>query len=277
MRIRFTGAGEDVSAALTARQEMPAQMTQALNQICDRAFERKVRIFIDAEQQSVQPGIDQIAVDLMRKYNTGKATVYNTYQAYLRGTPTTLATHMSQASEDGFTLGVKLVRGAYIKSEPRHLIHETKQDTDDCYDTLAHAILRKQPEAIWGEGSEQKSFPSTELFLATHNKNSTMSAHALQKSQAQSGTSLVPLRYGQLLGMADEVSCSLLQLGNKASKHTPPSVYKCLSWGSLSDCISYLLRRAVENRDAVGRTVAERDALRREVFRRLRASFGGSR
>jgi hypothetical protein len=77
----------------------------------------------------------------------------------------------------------------------------------------------------------------------------------------------VPVAYGQLHGMSDEVSFSLL--AEKGENGIPPEVLKCTTWGSMGECIGYLLRRAVENRDAVLRTDDEFRALRREIRRRF--------
>jgi hypothetical protein len=74
--------------------------------------------------------------------------------------------------------------------------------------------------------------------------------------------------------MSDEVSFSLL--AEKGNNGQPPAVFKCSTWGSMGECIGYLLRRAVENRDAVLRTNDEYMALRKEAGRRLRSVFGGA-
>lgn len=262
---------------LKSRASLPSQMVEALEEICNEAIKRSVQILVDAEQQTVQAGIDKVAIDLMRKYNRNPtATVYNTYQAYLKSTGSNLLSHMEVASKEGFTLGVKLVRGAYINSEPRHLINDTKQGTDDLYNSIAQGILT-QSYGQYGDGKDFK-FPSTNLFLATHNKDSTVSGYQLHHDRALAGKPTVHVKYGQLLGMADEVSCTLLQMGQESTVNrkltNTPEVYKCLSWGSLGDCLSYLLRRAVENRDAVERTKMEHSAIWAEMKRRLRASFG---
>ncbi|KAJ5110113.1 hypothetical protein N7532_002758 [Penicillium argentinense] len=271
LALKLTGAGQPAMQALSAGQPLPAQMVTALREICDRAVEQKARIFIDAEQQSVQAGIDAIALDLMRQYNQGPAVVFNTYQAYLKSTPTNLLGHVELAEKERFTLGIKLVRGAYISSEPRGLINDTKADTDDSFNTTAEGIIRCQFGTF---GSEKRPFPPVELFIATHNNESAMKADALITEQLSAGKTPPKVQYGQLLGMADGVSCRLLQLGMEDNtRQEPPEVFKCLSWGTIGDCLSYLMRRAVENRDAVGRTKEESLQLRQEVFRRIKRLF----
>src|ERR1700710_739751 len=100
-------------------------MLDALDEICERCKERKVRMLVDAESQHFQRGISRVTLELMRKYNRdGYASVYNTYQAYLKSTPSTLTSHLSAAQQECFTLGLKLVRGAYMASDERSLIHD---------------------------------------------------------------------------------------------------------------------------------------------------------
>lgn len=226
----------------------------------------------------------------MRKYNTepGKAVIYGTYQAYLKSTPATLASHLAIAQRDGFTLGVKLVRGAYLGSDPRHLIHDTKADTDACYDGIADSLLRRQ----WGhvlksEGAAgAPEFPATSLILASHNAESVRRAKAIWDA----GEARIHVLFGQLQGMADEISCELLSAKKEgeaavaeAEKHSGASpvatrkaleTYKYLVWGTTGECMKYLLRRAYENRDAVSRTRAGRDAMWTELMRRAKKSIG---
>lgn len=257
--------------ALSSNQPLPEQMMIALRKICSRAVERKARIFVDAEQQSVQKGIDAVALDLMREYNKGGVpVVYNTYQAYLKSTSANLLSHMDMAEKEGFNIGVKLVRGAYIATEPRALIHDTKTETDDMYNSIAEGIIRREYGPF---GNADRAFPPAHLFLATHNKESVLKADQLIQRELTSGRPATQTQYGQLLGMADGVSCRLLQLGKEDAERIPPEVFKCLSWGTLKDCLSYLLRRAVENRDAVERTREEYLLLRKETLRRLKRGF----
>lgn len=247
-------------------------MMEALDEVCSRCKERGVRILVDAESQHFQRGIQRVTLELMRKYNRdGYASVYNTYQAYLKSTSSTLAKHLAAAQKDEFTLGLKVVRGAYIASDERYLIHDTKEDTDNAYDTIAQGALKQR---IGDFGVKPGCyFPSVNLFLASHNKKSVVGAHKFHQQRVAAGLPTVPVRFAQLHGMSDEVSFSLLQM--KDSDGTP-EVYKCSTWGGLGECLAYLLRRAIENRDAVSRTGDEYAALKSEVARRFKSVFIGS-
>ncbi|KAJ3473459.1 hypothetical protein NLG97_g10295 [Lecanicillium saksenae] len=75
--------------------------------------------------------------------------------------------------------------------------------------------------------------------------------------------------------MADELSCELImnyentRADQTAANSIAPKPYKCLTWGSVSECMGYLHRRAIENRGAVERTKHMAAALRKELWHRL--------
>ena len=265
---RSTGGGPAVTDAFSKGELPPQQMLDALDEIAVKCKARGIQIIVDAESQHWQKGIARTALELMRKFNTdGKAVIYSTYQAYLKSTPAVLASHLAEAEKDGFTLGLKLVRGAYILSDDRKLIHDTKQDTDDAYNGIAQGALRQHIGDFGASGPNARPFPSVNLFLASHNRESVLAANSLYRQRMEAGLPTVPVAYGQLHGMSDEVSFSLL--ADKAENELPPEVFKCTTWGSMGECIGYLLRRAVENRDAVLRTKDEFNALRAETRRRF--------
>ncbi|KAF7533726.1 hypothetical protein G7054_g6844 [Neopestalotiopsis clavispora] len=273
LAVKLTGAGPLVTKAFHEDRAPPKQFMDAIREICASCKSRSIRVIIDAESQHFQKGINAAALDLMREFNReGTAVVYNTYQAYLKQTSGNIAKHLEEASQDRFTLGLKLVRGAYILSDNRSLIHDTKQDTDDAYNNIATGALKRQLGEFGAEGG--KPFPSVNLFLASHNKESVLNAHRLHQERMKNGLPTIPVGFGQLHGMSDAVSFTLL--AEKDENQTSPDVFKCSTWGSMGECLAYLLRRAVENRDAVMRTSDEYTALKSEAWRRLRSAFGAS-
>ncbi|GMF67449.1 unnamed protein product [Aspergillus oryzae] len=281
---RFTGMGVQALDVLQ-RQAAPTEfMDRAIQKVCDLAISRNVRLLVDAEEQAVQPGIEEWTMKYQKYCNSqtpGRAIFYNTYQAYLCSTPTTLAKHLEISRQEGYTLGVKLVRGAYLKTEPRHLIWSTKEETDQCYDGVVEALLTRKYNSMLKSASEkhQTDLPSVNVIIATHNRDSVRKAHALRTEQAMKGENHgVDLSYAQLQGMADEVSCELLQGFQsaevmKGASMESPNVFKLLTWGSVKECMGFLMRRAIENTEAVGRTKQSQEAMFEELKRRARLAF----
>ncbi|KAM0568473.1 hypothetical protein ACHAP9_005386 [Verticillium nonalfalfae] len=190
-----------------------------LHEICRRARSKNARIIIDAESQHYQKGIFLVGMELAHIYNRdGCARIYNTYQAYLKSTAATLDTHLKQAAEEGFTLGLKLVRGAYMSSDKRSLIHDTKQDTDNAYNAISQGALKCEIGRFGAPGG--LPFPSVNLFLASHNRESLMAAHKTHQSRVQLGLQTVQLDFAQLHGMSDDLSFDLVQMGARGD-HTP--------------------------------------------------------
>ena len=277
--LKFTGAGSQALYDLSKQTGPSKALGEAIDSICTLAASRGVRLLFDAEQNAVQAGIDRWTLNYMRKYNSkgsGKAVVYGTYQAYLKATPSILASHLAVARKEGFTLGVKLVRGAYLGSDPRHLIHDTKADTDDAYNGIAESLVRRSYGAILHPAEGETEFPSVNAVLAGHNHTSVRKVQAMRTIQAQNGEQQTDLVYAQLQGMADEVSCELVQAGLMAEGESAdiPKAYKYLVWGTTGECMKYLLRRAQENRDAVERTREGRNAMAGELVRRCKKMIG---
>ncbi|KAJ5928801.1 hypothetical protein N7466_007757 [Penicillium verhagenii] len=284
--LKFTGMGTDALRLLQKEAAPTEFMDASILKVCDLAISRGVRLLVDAEEQAVQPGIEEWIMKYQKYCNSqtpGRAIFYGTYQGYLRSTPSTLARHLETARAEGYTLGVKLVRGAYMKTEPRHLIWAKKEETDQCYDEVVEALLTRKYNSMMQSPSTDPSvqLPPVNVIIATHNRESVRKAHAIRMQQAANGEDYgVDLSYAQLQGMADEVSLELLQGFESAEASvgaTPmaaPNVFKLLTWGSVQECMGFLLRRAVENTEAVGRTKDSQLAMFSELKRRI---VGGSK
>lgn len=185
---------------------------------------------------------------------------------------------MAEAHQHGFKLGVKLVRGAYLGSDPRHLIHDTKAATDNAYNSIAQSLALRTYGPVFKSSTP---FPPVAVVLAGHNQTSVRKIQALRTKQAEAGELQTDMVYAQLQGMADEVSCELVQCGKdvecvQSGKVDVPKAYKYLVWGTTGECMKYLLRRAQENKDAVQRTREGRDAMAGELWRRLKSGLGTS-
>lgn len=271
---RFTGAGRLAVHQLSHGLAPTPHLAESIKSICQLAQERGVRLLFDAEQHVLQDGIDNWTMSYSRIFNTspGHATIYGTYQAYKKSAPQVLSRHLAEAQKDGFTVGIKLVRGAYLGSDPRQCFHDTKAETDACYDDIAAAVITRQwSSTLQGRGE----FPAAHIVLATHNIESVRRARVI----CDAGGAKCDVAFAQLQGMADEVSCELVEASQHArnegstAAHDLP-VYKYLVWGTTSECMKYLLRRAQENKDAVQRTRSGRDAMWAELVRRVKSYAG---
>ena len=253
--LKFTGAGQQALRSLSRSLPFAPAFEQALHEICQRAEQRGVRLLVDAEQDLLQDGIDNWTMHFARIYNKGgKALVYGTYQAYKRKTPGVLARHLECARKEDFVLGVKLVRGAYLGSDARELFWSTVEETHQCFDEIAKSLMEQQYGGMLkpAKGGSQQ-LPPTDLVLATHNAESVRRAQELRNEQAETGEPRISLAYGQLMGMADNVSCDLVKAARDATERGTsnvdiPAAYKYLVWGKMSECMKYLLRRAQENK-----------------------------
>lgn len=166
-------------------------------------------------------------------------------------------------------MGIKLVRGAYIYVEPDRagIIQDTKPDTDAAYDEAVDMLLR-------GTHRTSSNPWTAEVMLATHNTQSVNTAMSLFRSRPASTQQPVQkLVFAQLMGMADEISMKLASdikaLSAESNKGSDVSVYKYSVWGSLEDCLLYMLRRAEENQDAAARSRVTASLMLREIGNRV--------
>jgi hypothetical protein len=260
-----------------------------LDRILRLASQKHISLLPGAEESATNPGLEAWNLALQRKYNTSYAVLYTTYQCYLRAAPGRLAAHLEAAGREGWIAGVKLVRGAYLTSEPRGKVWESKQATDRCYDGCAEAVLRGEWNDVVRKPGLGARFPKVEVVLATHNRESLEKARGIRAEQLQALSSssssssegeegtkqkqLPRLTYAQLQGMADELSQSLVADPIR-KQDTQSKVVKCMAFGTVEECLNFLIRRAVENKEAAGRTRETRRAMGAELLRRVRGYFG---
>ncbi|KAL8446736.1 hypothetical protein Emed_004786 [Eimeria media] len=227
--------------------------------LCDfaRRQQNPPMLLVDAEQSTMQTYIHALALEAQKKYNTETPAVGSTYQAYLKDTFARLTRDLELARRFGFILSVKLVRGAYVNFERKiaqetgeaPLIHDSIQETHDCYDACVRLLF--------------DNLDQVQLFLASHNTASLeKAAELLRQAERERGPSVSSrVAFGQLYGMADAASHGLASAGF--------SVYKYLPFGPVEETIPYLVRRVQENGSVMGGARREAQCLLREIKRRV--------
>jgi proline dehydrogenase len=210
-------------------------------------------VLIDAEDSWYQNTIDDLAYEMMRKYNKEGAIVFNTFQMYRSDMLENLRNAFHNAAMHNYFLGVKMVRGAYMEKEGERAatkgypnpIHSTKQATDDSFNKgLAFCIDNKQRITLMcGSHNEYSNLYLTVL----------MEKHGMRKSDNR-------VWFAQLLGMSDNISFNLAKAGYNVAKYVP--------YGPIEAVMPYLIRRADENTSVAGQSSRELTLIRREVARR---------
>ncbi|XAR51582.1 proline dehydrogenase [Bertholletia excelsa] len=234
---------------------------QRLLRICQKCLDTNVPLSIDAEDTYVQPAIDYFTYSTALMYNRGdNPIIYGTIQTYLKDAKERLVQTANIAEKMGIPMGFKVVRGAYMSSE-RQLasslgvespIHDTLQDTHACFNECASFMLEKIADGSGG------------AILATHNVQSGNMAAARAEDLGIDKKN-EKLQFAQLYGMADALSFSLRNAGFQVSKYMP--------YGPVEVVIPYLIRRAEENRGFLSTSTLDRELLRKELKRRLKAVF----
>jgi len=192
---------------------------------------------------------------MCKRYNDKRPMVYNTYQMYLRDSATRLLEDISQAKKDGYHLGVKLVRGAYMHNERGRAyklgypdpVNPTMEDTNQSYSR--------------GVDIAFNNLDIVGLMVASHNENTVKNTLTrIQNSKIDPKTSNV--QFAQLYGMGDHLTLLLVNNGQRVFKYVP--------FGPVEHVMPYLIRRMYENTGFIGSTSAkERDLLWKELMRRI--------
>ncbi len=243
-------AGEILTGSEQAAYE---RMQARVDQLCQKAHQLDVKIFVDAEESWIQDVIDELAYKAMQKYNTKKPIVYNTFQMYRRDMLENFKKATREAKAGGYCLGAKLVRGAYFEKERQRAyeseyqdpIHATKEDTDCDYNKSIQFALDNR-EVI-------------SICLGTHNEYSCLYCiELMHKLNIPHNDPHV--WFAQLLGMSDNISYNLANAGYNVAKYVP--------YGPVETVMPYLFRRAEENKSIAGQSSREFLLIKREVERR---------
>jgi proline dehydrogenase len=242
------------SKALTKdEQARYQQCIERINGICQHAADKKVALFVDAEESWIQKPLDDLTTSLMRIYNRERPIIYNTIQLYLRDRLTFLKSAHASASKEGYIYAAKLVRGAYMEKESKRAaqlnyanpVQPDKMSTDRDYNEAVRYALANIHELA--------------ICIATHNEESCRLAVEEMKSKGIQPDH-AHVCFSQLLGMSDNLTFNLAEAGYHAAKYMP--------YGPVKDVIPYLVRRAQENTSVAGQMGRELQLLTAEMKRR---------
>jgi len=221
--------------------------------VCKEAHTKNVPLLIDAEESWMQDAADALVTRMMQKYNKEKAIVFNTLQMYRWDRLDYLKNLHQQAKSEGFYIGMKIVRGAYMEKENLRAeekgyktpICESKEATDENYDAAIHYMI---------ENIDRMS-----VFAGTHNE---LSSYKLMEFMQERNIDKKYQRiwFGQLYGMSDNISYNLAANGYNNAKYLP--------FGPVRDVMPYLIRRAEENTSVAGQTSRELKLIKAERDRR---------
>ena len=224
-----------------------------VEEICAYAHSIEQPVFIDAEESWMQDAVDNLAFDMMEKYNREKPIIYNTIQLYRKDRLEFLKKSFERAEEGGYFLGVKLVRGAYMEKERERAeemdylspIHADKAATDRDFNAALEFCI--------------KNVERIAFVVGTHNERSVqLLARLMNEHKVEPNNPNVC--YSQLYGMGDNLSYILAKNNFNVSKYVP--------YGPVQDTIPYLIRRAQENTSVQGQMSRELDLLNKELRRR---------
>jgi len=93
------------------------RLKKRLSTICKKASQEGTPIYIDAEESWIQGAIDMLAEEMMLSYNGKETIIFTTLQLYRTDRLAYFEQLMEKALQNGFRLGIKIVRGAYMEQE----------------------------------------------------------------------------------------------------------------------------------------------------------------
>lgn len=221
--------------------------------VCKASYDSDVALLIDAEESWMQDAVDNLVEEMMVKYNKLKPIVFNTLQMYRWDRLDYLKKLHEKAKAEGFFIGMKLVRGAYMEKENERAIEKgyptpicaSKEATDENYDAAVKYMV--------------DHLDMMSIFEGTHNENSTYFLMNLMEEKGIKSTEN-KIWFGQLYGMSDNISYNLADSGYNVAKYLP--------FGPVKDVMPYLIRRAEENTSVAGQTSRELAMIKAERDRR---------
>ena len=234
-------------------QEEYQQLLKRLSFVGQAAEDNGVALFVDAEESWIQEVIDDLVTKLQQQHNKERAIIFNTFQMYRHDRLAYLKASFKQAQKEGYVLGAKIVRGAYMEKERARAtsnnypspIQKNKDATDKDYNLAVEFCV--------------SNYQQMASYNATHNVASNLLQAKLMLTQGIAKNH-PHLNFSQLYGMSDQITFNLSASGFNATKYMP--------YGEIKEVIPYLIRRAQENTAVSGEMGREYQMILTELTRR---------
>lgn len=246
---------QDNQALTNAEESAYDTFKHRIDQLTVEAKKAGIALYFDAEESWIQEEIDHLVNDLMKRHNKESATVYNTYQIYRRDKLLDFKDTVNKAAIEGFIVGAKLVRGAYVVKEALYAeqhqtlnpLHDNKESVDQDFNEAVHFGI--------------ENINQVAMCIGSHNIESC--ERALVKAKEDAVELNHPhIVFSQLYGMSDPLSNNLAHYGANVSKYMP--------YGRAKYLLPYLIRRAEENQSVQGQMSREHQQIHEEILRRKR-------
>ncbi|KAJ3921457.1 FAD-linked oxidoreductase [Lentinula edodes] len=258
---------------------------------------------IDAMQLALMREFNKIPSQGDKSGPIVQPLVYGTFQAYLRRTPLHLAQSYRDAQANNYALGVKLVRGAYhpheVSAHEAARVHgkqeslsispdalppvwSSKNETDNCYNESVKMVVGWVKDDK--DDAKSSGFPNIGVLFGSHNGasvklilNELLGNGLATSAGVQNGEGEAVLKLddevtervtlAQLYGMCDELTDYIV----RRTISNAPMVLKAVPYGSLTETMPYLSRRAIENKSVLGngRAAEERRRAGREIWAKV--------
>lgn len=213
--LKASSFGSYSSQSYGIQTESEHNSLKMIKDIAHKAHTNGIGILFDAETSAYTQLEDEY---VLRLYKEG-IPVYKTYQMYRKDG----LYRLQKDLERGIINRFKLVRGAYLESDPKKdsIFLTEKSLVDASYDMGVKHVLNDDSNNY--------------LMLATHNRRSMEAACELMRSRNLPSPNV---HFAQLLGMHSHIPESV------------PASQRCkyIPYGSLFECLPYLVRRLYENK-----------------------------
>jgi proline dehydrogenase len=218
-----------------------------LENICEYAVAKKVKLLFDAETIDIQTIIHNLSLQMMQRFNGNKPRIYGTIQFYRKDSHEQLNRLLKDGHDNKYIPGLKLVRGAYIHDETlagrRHLLHDTKFETDKSYNEGVTVCLN--------------NIDSIAVCFAGHNTNTVK--HIISGLISNDIPAYSPnIMLAQMQGMRNDITFNLSDV----------NVSQFIPYGKKNFLFPYLVRRGIENSSALGGSKEELRLITKEIKRR---------